>query len=146
MSARCAVYIFGYPHATFGHVVKVGISNNVFSRLNAIQSHCPDVVVPHFNFDLPSRDMAYAIEQGFHRRFDASRIRGEWFGMREYQAIYLLSIAVVRALGARYSGEHLREERERSGLLKAFDLLDRQGGDNLHRWCQEWMETEEEPA
>jgi hypothetical protein len=139
----CSVYIFGHPHAVFHHVVKVGISNNVFSRLDTIQTHNVETVVPHFHFDLPSREMAYEIEQHFHRRFDAYRLRGEWFGMDGNQALYLLSIGVVRALSARYAGDDLRTMREDAGLLRAFAILDAQPDEDVNSWERDWQETEE---
>lgn len=139
----CSVYIFGHPHAMFNHVVKVGISSNVFSRLDTTQTHNVETVVPHFHFDLPSREIAYEIEQHFHRRFDSYGIRGEWFGMGEFQALYLLSICVVRALSARYEGEELQKMREWAGLLRAFAILDSQSEDDVSSWERDWEETEE---
>jgi hypothetical protein len=141
--SECSVYIFGYPHAQFHHVVKVGISNNVFARLASIQSHNPDCVVPHFHFDFTSRDEAFAIEQEFHRRFNHFGIRGEWLGMGEYQAIYLLSIVIVRRLAARYVGDDLRSIRESCGLLKAFAILDECESDEIATYERDWNETEE---
>jgi len=143
MSELCSVYVFGCPHSHFGHTVKVGISNNVFARLSSIQSHNAEKVVPHFHFDLPSRELAFEIEQYFHRRFDSYRIHREWFAMGECQAIYLLSICVVRALSARYQGDEHREMREWSGLIKAFAILDAEDSDDVLGWERDWQETEE---
>jgi len=141
--SSCSVYLFGYPHGTFGHVVKVGISNNVFSRLATIQSHNPDSVVPHFHFNFPSRDLAYAIEQEFHRRFSHRCIRGEWLSLQENEALYLLSIAVVRHLSTRYTGDQLREMRKACGLLRAFNILDEQPDADQAVWADAWHVTEE---
>jgi len=143
MSATCSVYLFGYPHGQYGHVVKVGISNNVFARLAAIQSHNPDVVIPHFSFDLPDRQMAYSIEQKFHRRFSHCGIRGEWFGMSEHRALFMLSLEVLRSLSSRYSGDELRRMREWSGLLRAFAILDQRPDEDHEQWNAEWTELEE---
>jgi hypothetical protein len=141
--SECSVYLFGYPHGTFGHVVKVGISNSVYTRLASIQSHNPNQVIPHFHFDFPSRDMAYAIEQSFHRRFTHCSIRGEWFGMGESEALFMLSMEVVSHLSKRYEGDAVRGLRKSCGLLRAFEILDAASDENHEKWNNEWMDTEE---
>lgn len=145
-SEICSVYLFGYPHGTFGHVVKVGISGNVFSRLASIQSHNPETVAPHFHFTFRSRDLARKIESRFHAHFSHYGIRGEWFGMSELHALYLLTLEVVRALSETYPREVIAKVREEAGLLRAFTILDHLGDDEQVQWNQEWDEVMEAVA
>lgn len=145
---ECAVYLFGYPHATFGHVVKVGISSNASYRLSQIQACNPDVVEMHFVFRFRSRDLARRIEQTFHREFSHHGIRGEWFGMSEQHALFMLTMVVVRCLSASYGSEVVALIRKECGLLRAFEQLDQMVSDaDEEAFNNEWYEvTEGEPA
>lgn len=141
-SEICSVYLFGYPHATYGHVVKVGISSNVFSRLSSIQCHNPETVIPHFDFIFRSRNLARTIESRFHAHFRHYGIRGEWFGMSERHALFLLTLEVVRALSETYPRQIISEMRKEAGLLRAFAILDDLSDDEQEQWNQEWDEVQ----
>lgn len=141
ISEICHVYLFGYPHEKFGHVVKVGISSNVFSRLASIQCHNPETVIPHFDFIFRSRNLARTIEARFHANFSHYGIRGEWFGMSENHALFMLTLEVVRALSETYPRESIAIMRDEAGLLRAFALLDHLSDDEQEQWNQEWDEV-----
>jgi hypothetical protein len=148
MIEPCFVYLFGYEHAQFQHAVKVGISNNVFARLGQIQSHNPNIVIPHFNFEFYTRDFARKVESRFHRRHSHVGIHGEWFGFESSNhALFLLTMEVVRALSESYPSDAQARVRRDSGLLKAFAILDGEmGDDEAERWNMEWMDLEEAPV
>ena len=139
----CAVYLFGYPHHTFGHVVKVGISNNAGARLAQIQSHNPDIVQCHFRFDFGSRDLARKVESRFHENFSPYGIRGEWFGMSDRHALFLLTMMVVRCLSESYSREVIPSIRQECGVLRAFEILDGLSDEEQEAWNEEWLEVME---
>lgn len=140
----CSVYIFGYPHAEHGHVVKVGIAKNVFVRLETVQTHNPNTVIPYFHFDLPSRATAFSVEKRFHDRFKPRRLRGEWFGMGSNEALYFLTMIIVRDFSTRYFGEQLRHMRDEAGLLRAFKILDREHPVTVSQWDSAWNSLESE--
>lgn len=140
----CSVYIFGYSDLKHGHVVKIGIARDVFARLNTVQTHNHNTVIPHFHFDLPSRRDAFNIEQRFHTRFADQRIRGEWFALDDNEALYFLTMQVVRFLSTRFFGEELRRQRCDTGLIKAFTILDAENPGNISQWESDWNQIESE--
>ncbi|MEI9428722.1 GIY-YIG nuclease family protein [Mesorhizobium sp. Cs1299R1N3] len=120
----CCVYLIGYPHAQYGHAVKVGIAGDVPKRLAQIQCHNPEPIEVHFTFSFPTRELAREIECRFHRRFRHERIRGEWFSMGHRRSLFMLCVEVIRVLAARYEGGRLRVMQAGCGLNDAIASLD----------------------
>jgi hypothetical protein len=84
------VYIIGRATGP----VKVGISNNPWSRLEQLKTGCPFPVEVLFNRDLGSRDLAIQIEQDFHAVYEEDRLHGEWFDMDDEAAICGVETAI----------------------------------------------------
>jgi hypothetical protein len=78
--------------------VKVGISNNVKSRLATIQTACPYPIDLAYVFECPDRDIAREIEKSFHAVKKDYRTHGEWFDFEPIEAIHILCIAFRAAL------------------------------------------------
>lgn len=116
------VYIIGYDRGARGHALKIGISDNVPTRFNTLQSATPEDLVLHFAFSLPDRDMALWVEQSFHKSFRHRRIRGEWFNLPPEGALALVATFVVRVL-SNSTGDKAALRRG-AGLLGCFALLD----------------------
>lgn len=135
----CHVYIVGHEHATFGHAVKVGITDSLGSRLAGLQtSNCEDLQL-FFSFKLPNRMAALRVEQRFHHHFDDWCIRGEWFGMPPDGALMMLSYFVADVLSETIADEAVADARRDAGLAAAFDIVDYLPGDFQDRWNGEWQ-------
>lgn len=80
--------------------VKVGITNNLGSRLSVIQTSCPFPISLVHSFSFPQRDMARYLERGFHQVQKPSRAYGEWFDMEPLKALSILCLMVRIALHA----------------------------------------------
>lgn len=138
----CFVYVIGHEHRTFGHAIKVGISENVASRLDQLRTGSCEQLTVFFTYKLPNRQAAKNVEFQFHARLDDMCIRGEWFGMPPDSAILLLSYLVTRELSSRYAQPDLSIARAASGLLDAFDRLDRLPDEFHEHWNQVWDERD----
>lgn len=69
---------------------KIGISKNVPSRLNTLQTGNPEMLSLLRAF--PAID-ALKQEQDLHSHYGEKRVNGEWFVLTEYDVEYFLSIA-----------------------------------------------------
>jgi hypothetical protein len=59
--------------------VKIGITNNIAKRLEALNTHGPEPVRCLHKLDCGSTAEARAMESNLHHLFAAHRIHGEWF-------------------------------------------------------------------
>jgi hypothetical protein len=138
MSRPCYVYVIGHAHETFGHAVKIGITESIGSRLAQLQTgSCEDLTL-FFAFQLPGRNIAARVESEFHEKFEDWRIRGEWFGMHPNGAIMLLTFFIADILPKHYAREHLSDLRREAGLLDAFEVLDVLPDEFHAKWNHEW--------
>jgi hypothetical protein len=80
--------------------VKVGITNNLGSRLSVIQTSCPFPISLVHSLRFPQRDMARHVESGFHQAQRPSRAYGEWFDMEPLNALSILCLMVRMVLHA----------------------------------------------
>ncbi len=76
--------------------IKVGMANNVESRMAALQIGCPYKLELIISIKCKSRRHAYNIENRIHKASKKYRVRGEWFSkvpmydvyrMADYQSI-----------------------------------------------------------
>jgi hypothetical protein len=100
-SDECHVYIFARQDGEkWLGPVKVGISNNVPSRLSTIRTSCPYKIGLYRSFRLQHRWQAEWVEGGFHRINSAKCTAGEWFDMEPHDAfmscVYGLTFAYVK--------------------------------------------------
>jgi hypothetical protein len=72
---------------------KIGISKNVISRINTLQTGNPEKLSLISFF--PTTD-TYKQEQKLHNHYSQKRVTGEWFVLDEYDINYFLSIAKSR--------------------------------------------------
>ena len=74
--ARQGVYVIGAP----GHPVKIGIAKCANSRLQTLQTGCPEKLKVYLFLDVPA-GMALAAEKACHDRLADQRLSGEWFSV-----------------------------------------------------------------
>lgn len=76
-----------------GAAIKIGLADNVHSRLRELQacSPLPIRVVKHF--DVPRAD-CFLIERACHRRLATARQHGEWFAISAEQAIEAVELVL----------------------------------------------------
>lgn len=138
----CFVYVIGHEHPTFGYAIKVGISENVSSRIDQLRTGSCEQLTVFFTYMLPNRQAAKRVEFQFHCRFEDMCIRGEWFGMPPDSAILLLSYLVVEEMRGRFVRDELPAVRQMAGLLEAFDRLDRLPDEFHEHWNHVWDERD----
>lgn len=90
--------------------VKVGITNNLGSRLSAIQTSCPFPISLVHSLNFQRRSMARHVEKGFHQVQSSSRAYGEWFDMEPLKALSILCLMVRVVLHA--NGVASEDEKE----------------------------------
>lgn len=66
---------------------KVGISRSYKTRFGAIRTSSPLEVAGVVALPLPSRSLAYAVEQTFHEMMLEKRLHGEWFDLCPIAAV-----------------------------------------------------------
>lgn len=105
MSIPCHhVYIFARKlDDGFSAPVKVGITGNLKRRLSKLRTGCPFPIDLYFRVDVPDRDIAREIEDGFHQCQAEHQTWGEWFDLAPGKAAFLLRLAY--ACGLYYRGE-----------------------------------------
>jgi Meiotically Up-regulated Gene 113 (MUG113) protein len=64
---------------TDGEYIKIGISNNVKSRLSGLQTSNPKKLSLLSSIECPDSTYAGELERTLHERFSESRASGEWF-------------------------------------------------------------------
>ena len=62
--------------------IKIGVANNVESRLKFLQTGCPEKLSLIIEIICKSRKHAFEIEKQLHKRFGFLRLNGEWFKPR----------------------------------------------------------------
>lgn len=58
---------------------KVGITMDLNRRMSTLQSHSPLALEAVWSVELPSRDIAFAVEVEFQEQNLSQRIHGEWY-------------------------------------------------------------------
>lgn len=106
--------------------IKVGISHSPRARLTEFQTSSPlDLTLVH-SFPMPSRDIAMDVERMFHDVQKKCRVRGEWFDLKPWEAVWLLMIGIECALHYNCPG-FTEEEMDacfgRCGIHSARSLL-----------------------
>lgn len=136
--ASTFVYLIGCPcridGTPFEYAVKVGITSAFGSRLGSLATGNPHPIDTHFVFEFPNRDIAYRIEQEFHRRFDHARLTGEWFALAPNDALFLLTLVISRNISP--------SMRQSSKLVDAFYVTDCLSSDEQNRLNGMWLESE----
>lgn len=84
------IYVIGAENGP----VKIGITNNLSSRLSAIQTGCPFKAVIWFVKPIFSRDLASTHERAVHSVYREKRLSGEWFDIDAEQGIEAIETAV----------------------------------------------------
>lgn len=84
MSAS-AVYIVGVTD----NPVKIGVADDPYARLSALQVGCPDELVLHHFVKVPC-DIARRLERACHERLSEYSRRGEWFNIDKARAVEVL--------------------------------------------------------
>lgn len=133
MSERAWLYIIAEEHGDdLKPPVKIGISGNPWSRVNALQAGCPSGYLYLYHaFCLANRELARSLEQHFHRWQDAKRIHGEWFELSPDEALSLLRTHVIASL---WDGED--EAAHDQFMDVVYDSPARGGTTDVCAWCQ----------
>lgn len=112
------------PNAPAGPV-KVGITNNVGSRLKSLQTGCPFPLKIVHIFAIPDRDIARGAEQAFHTVLKKHRMSGEWFDLSPKDAVEFMCLnleAMLRWL--EIPAHEMAACLEMSGVTKARSILE----------------------
>jgi hypothetical protein len=80
--------------------VKVGMATDPFKRLASLQSGNPNRLCIWRTFPTPDREIARAIERGFHHVQRKKRLSGEWFDLNPRQASFLMRMNFECAFAA----------------------------------------------
>jgi hypothetical protein len=122
----CCVYVIG--KITDGLMTgpsKIGISNNLSSRLATIQTSCPFKIDYAYMFECPEREWALALERSFHVTQRALKIQGEWFDIEPLLAVHLLCISYRALVATKANPEEARQWLDYAGVFwaeKRFNL------------------------
>lgn len=76
--------------------VKIGWTQNLGSRLTALQSGNPRELRPVFWADCELREVALTVERQLHERFSETRTHGEWFRVDDALDAFLSDPPTVR--------------------------------------------------
>lgn len=76
--------------------IKIGITNNVWTRLAGLQTGNPELLKLLYYLTCPSIEVAYRIESVLHKRYGTRRLAGEWFNVKPGRV--LADIEFVRAI------------------------------------------------
>lgn len=97
--------------------VKIGITGNLETRINTINTSSP-LQVSHFaSVDCFSREVAREVEAAVHNALCHSRLNGEWFSVTPYDALAAVCSAYRDLVEARYSPYVAQGTLEFSGVL-----------------------------
>jgi hypothetical protein len=125
----CYVYVVGYPHAKYGHAIKVGMSIYPTVRLSNMQTGNPDEIQTYLLLRFERQAMAREVEFQFHETKLGNPIRGEWVGCDPMEAIHYLTFVTAIAFARKYRDPEIRRHiRRESGLIAACEALDRMPG------------------
>ncbi len=97
MSDRCFVYIF---ETLGGLFCKIGVSSDPVSRLESVRTGCPFYLGLAYQFEVPSRRLAEAVERAAHKRLQEYRESGEWFSVPSDLCVEPIEEAIDSLLGA----------------------------------------------
>ena len=61
--------------------IKIGVSNNPWTRLATIQTSCPFNLYIYHYFRFNSRIEAFEVESELHSQYEEKRLCGEWFNV-----------------------------------------------------------------
>lgn len=116
MNTDVHVYIIcNGPNDGHSGPVKIGMADNPRTRLSGLQSGNPNKLVIWRTYPTPHRDIARALERGFHSVMKKKRVSGEWFDVTPRQAEGLMRLNIVAAMQANRMPEDLI--RESIGLM-----------------------------
>lgn len=114
------IYIFArVKNNSLTGPVKIGISNQVESRLRSVQTACPFQIEIAFRFSCPIREIARGIELSFHKTQTGRHLYGEWFDYHPVDAIHLLCIAYRAAIIVHCEPDIHEEIFDFAGVLAA---------------------------
>ena len=62
-----------------GDFIKIGITRDLQTRIDALKTGCPLAIVPQYYTVLESESDAREVERDAHKHFSKLKVRGEWF-------------------------------------------------------------------
>lgn len=98
--------------------VKVGITNNLTARLASVQTGSPNRLCIVHAFAAPNREVARALEGGFHEHMGEKRLAGEWFDVEPMHAVAVICVAI-----AQFLEEMGIAEADRGAFLDLFGVV-----------------------
>lgn len=112
-----------------GNFVKIGIANDVKSRIASLQTGNPNALVLLACYDFPN---ASVVEKTLHQKYDSQRVRGEWFDLDSTQIQEFKTLCAM--LGGNKKSVKIAlgdsEIKEAENIQEIF--LDNQQIDNLN--------------
>ncbi len=75
--------------------IKVGISSNPQSRLDALQTGSSFKLAIAEAIELPCRELAQCLERGFHATQSDRRLQGEWFDIPPLEASHIIGLHIA---------------------------------------------------
>jgi hypothetical protein len=76
----------------YGAPVKIGMSSQIWCRLDTLQTAAPFKIEVFQRFEFPDRESAYEVEHAFHRAMKAKQAHGEWFNLTPTEALQQIGI------------------------------------------------------
>lgn len=97
------VYIFNFKDQDAP--CKVGITNNIGSRIHMFQTGSPYEIECHEAYKFPNRKIAFAVEYEVHKSVEDLRLKGEWFDMPAHHLALGLHVAAKKVLNRFFPNE-----------------------------------------
>jgi hypothetical protein len=104
--------------------IKIGVSQNVKSRIESLQTANHRELAILKEVPMPSRSMAYQTERTLHRLFRKQRIHGEWFVNSEFVKELLTLIETNGYEDLRHNIELAANAVDELGDNSKFDGID----------------------
>lgn len=93
--------------------IKVGVTDNVHSRIKQLQTGNPSEIVLVMHFECNSREHAFNLEKTIHEILKGQRLFGEWFSVSKTKLMKMLN--------------NIGNKEGIESVVKSMDLFDRHG-------------------
>lgn len=102
LNGPTTLYVVGcFMDGKISNPTKVGITKDLDRRICTLQSHSPLTLEIVWSIELPSRDIAFAVEVEFQEKNLTQRLHGEWYEIHPDDVVRIVAHIVQRHLGAR---------------------------------------------
>lgn len=114
--------------------VKIGSAKDPWSRLSMLQVGCPE----HLKI-LRVEEGGQREEVAYHREFESSWIRGEWFTFEPHVSTYLREVSESDVFARKYRAKKMQEKRYSSTSEVYADWIDESYDRLLQEGYDQWV-------